>query len=327
MNDEDIESAIRDACRAASWPAPQRFWRSRGAVSLVGSAELGLAVPLQFGATTAALPRSDHVISVMALSGPHQVTQATIDELQPDPAAVPHLTVGWALREAGFNIGGASFVTHADLPVGSGAAAIVATASVTAKAFRDLNELALSDDELADAVQTALHAIGFAEVGRNLIDASLRCPSGTALVRRSAAMLPEIVAFGLADAGLRVVIVDTRIRKAVVSARSTIVDSCAVGVACDRAVRGDIRGIGELMTAATDSAIDPRQRTAILAVLRAGAWGARAVVDHTGRPIVALAEASRVPDMRSAIIAEFHNQGWQPPRILTSATLRRLDPQ
>jgi galactokinase len=121
--------------------------------------------------------------------------------------------------------------------------------------------------------------------------------------------------FDLARAGLRLVIIDTRVWGAPQAAPA---EAAPVAAAAEALTTGDLTAIGPLLTAAHHAlARDDAQHAAVLTALAAGALGARAITDGPGRPVLALVPASRLADVRAAVRAWFTRKGLRPPRFLT----------
>lgn len=126
---------------------------------------------------------------------------------------------------------------------------------------------------------------------------------------------PRQVPCDLAAAGLRFMLVDTRVRRAV---RQTAPESFAVKTAAAAIAAGDFTVLGTLLNVAHEQQPgDDEQRTAVAAGLRAGALGARAVADGAGRPACLLIPADCIPEARAEVSGEFRRAGYRPPRFLT----------
>jgi galactokinase len=176
--------------------------------------------------------------------------------------------------------GGATLLVKAELPEGSGAGARAATQSAI--------RLCLSGADSPDEDLT---------VAGNAVAGSQRLP------------------FDLAAAGLRLVIIDTRVRGKPLSAPA---ERSPVAVAARALSEGAIVAIGPLLTAAHEAmACDDVQQMVVSAALRAGALGARAITDGPGRPACALVPVGRLADVRAGVCAWFARGKLRPPRFLT----------
>jgi galactokinase len=136
--------------------------------------------------------------------------------------------------------------------------------------------------------------------------------------------------FDLAAAGLRLMIIDTRIRD---DPRPVPAEHAPVEAAADVIEAGALTALGHLLTAAhkilacdilasdilASDILDraTAQQIAVSAALRAGALGARAITDGPGRPACALVPVTRLADVRAGIAAEFARERLRPPRFLT----------
>ncbi|MGD0556216.1 MAG: hypothetical protein ABSA93_14710 [Streptosporangiaceae bacterium] len=121
--------------------------------------------------------------------------------------------------------------------------------------------------------------------------------------------------FDLAAAGLRLMVIDTRVRDA---PRSAPAEHSPVGAAVTAISSGDLAALGPMLTAA-HNALDHDfvQQVAVSVALRARALGARAIFDGAGRPVVVLVPAGRLADVRAAVTAEFGRHRLRLPRFLT----------
>src|SRR5262249_38186761 len=158
----------------------------------------------------------------------------------------------WVLRDAGLRFGGATVTVLTDIPRGSGPAASVAVACATGLAFRDLYGLDISTPGLIDFIHRALRAFAVPAPGPGIPAASLCSQGGDAINYDTRDGSREFLAMDLVAAGLRLVIVDTRVRDDTQLPQSdTKVDELSLvqdAVALLR--RGDTAGLGPLLTAA-----------------------------------------------------------------------------
>jgi hypothetical protein len=125
----------------------------------------------------------------------------------------------------------------------------------------------------------------------------------------------ERVACDLAAAGLRLMLVDTRVRRAL---RPAPAEESPVTEGSAAAAAGDFERLGALLTAAHERRLGAGvQNAAVAAGLRAGALGGRAVSDGPGRPVLLLVHVDRVLPVRAGVSTEFDRGGARPPRFLT----------
>jgi galactokinase len=121
--------------------------------------------------------------------------------------------------------------------------------------------------------------------------------------------------FDLGAAGLRLAVIDTRVRRIPQPPATERAPVQAAAAALDA---GDFRRLGPLLTAAHRAlSRDDVQDIAVSAALAAGALGARAITDGPGRPACALLPAGRLGDVRAALLAAFTRSGFRTPRLLT----------
>ncbi len=119
----------------------------------------------------------------------------------------------------------------------------------------------------------------------------------------------------LAAAGLRLMLVDTRVRR---DARQAPAEDSPVADAAAAAAAGDFELLGTLLTLAHEQHLgEGVQNAAVAAGLRAGALGGRAVADGPGRPACLLVPVDRVTAVQAEISTEFDRGGARPPHFLT----------
>jgi galactokinase len=187
----------------------------------------------------------------------------------------------WAAGEAVAGEAGARLVVRSELPDGAGAGASAA----------------------------GTRAVGLCLGDPAALGPDLGLPSGLALLGG------DPVPCDLAAAGLRLMIVDPRVRRA---PRAVTAEDSPVAAAAAVVARGDFAALGALLTAAHEAQpCDPEQQAAVTAALRAGALGARAISDGPGRPVCVLVAVDRVAAVRAAVSAELTRDGGRAPRCLT----------
>jgi galactokinase len=174
---------------------------------------------------------------------------------------------------------GATLLTSTDLPEGTGLGAAAATETAIRLC-------------LADAAAPGRHDAG---------------PHAMAGGRR--------LRFDLHAAGLRLVIIDTRLRDA---PPQEPVEHAPVQAAAEAIDAGALTALGPMLTAVHESLPrDPVRQIAVSAALRAGALGARMITDGPGRPVCALVPVGRMAGLRAAVAAEFARRRLRAPRFLT----------
>lgn len=250
--------------------------RVPGQVTLLADGPLQLTVATPWGAITAAGPRADDVIELTRMQRPGERERLTVRD------AAAGLGPRWTGNGLTFARSGARLLTSCELPEGAG----VGTGAAIEAAIR----LCLGDRDAAISPQEAL---------------------ATPCVMLGSRPIP----FDLAAAGLRLVVIDTRIWGA---AQSPPAEASPVAGAAEALTAGDITAVGPLLTAAHHAlARDDAQHATVTIALAAGALGARAITDGPGRPACALVPVGRLADVRAAVRAWFTRKGLRPPRFLT----------
>ncbi|MFE9866627.1 galactokinase [Streptomyces sp. NPDC005506] len=202
--------------------APEGVWAAPGRVNLIGEYtdfNDGFVMPLALPHTAraAVARRTDGELRLHSTDVPGGVVQLRVDELAPHSghgwAAYPAGVV-WALGEAGHQVTGADIQLTSTVPTGAGLSSSAALEVVTALALNDLFELGLSASELAVLAQRAENA--FVGVPCGVMDqmASACCADGHALHLDTRDLTQRQVPFDLAAHGLRLLVVDTRVKHA-----------------------------------------------------------------------------------------------------------------
>ncbi|MFD4229536.1 galactokinase [Streptomyces sp. NPDC058545] len=202
--------------------APEGVWAAPGRVNLIGEYtdfNDGFVMPLALPHTAraAVARRTDGELRLHSTDVPGGVVQLRVDELAPHSghgwAAYPAGVV-WALGEAGHQVTGADIQLTSTVPTGAGLSSSAALEVVTALALNDLFELGLSASELAVLAQRAENA--FVGVPCGVMDqmASACCTDGHALHLDTRDLTQRQVPFDLAAHGLRLLVVDTRVKHA-----------------------------------------------------------------------------------------------------------------
>ncbi|WP_393058644.1 galactokinase [Streptomyces sp. LN549] len=202
--------------------APEGVWAAPGRVNLIGEYtdfNDGFVMPLALPHTAraAVARRADGELRLHSTDVPGGVVQLRVDELAPHSghgwAAYPAGVV-WALREAGHEITGADIQLSSTVPTGAGLSSSAALEVVTGLALNDLFGLGLTPAELAVLAQRAENA--FVGVPCGVMDqmASACCTDGHALHLDTRDLTQRQVPFDLAAQGLRLLVVDTRVKHA-----------------------------------------------------------------------------------------------------------------
>ncbi|MEV4427695.1 galactokinase [Streptomyces sp. NPDC049602] len=202
--------------------APDGVWAAPGRVNLIGEYtdfNDGFVLPLALPHTTVAAVsrRDDGVLRLHSADIDGGIVQLDVDTLEPLSgggwAAYPAGVV-WALREAGHPVAGADVHLTSTVPTGAGLSSSAALEVVTALALNDLFGLGLSRPELARLAQRAENA--FVGVPCGVMDqmASACAEEGHALHLDTRDLSYRQVPFDLASEGLRLLVVDTRVKHA-----------------------------------------------------------------------------------------------------------------
>ena len=208
---------------------PEGVWFAPGRVNLIGGPDYNEVFVLPFalgaGVTAAAARRSDRRIALTSRQQDREAILLDIDELEPGSvsgwAAYP-AGVAWALRQAGYlagGAGGADLAIDADLPAGAGLSSSAALECATALALTELYQVPVPRRELAALARQAENE--YAGVPTGIMDqiAALLCRAGHALLLDCRTGTGTPVPLDPAAAGLTLLIIDTRARRALADGR------------------------------------------------------------------------------------------------------------
>jgi len=210
--------------------APEGAWAAPGRVNLIGEHtdyNDGLVMPF-------ALPRTTRAAVARRDDGRLRLHSAGMDEERDGGGPVvvdlavadlaPGTTEGWArypaavlwtLRRAGYAVGGADIHYDSTVPVGGGLSSSAALQVVTALALTELHGVrGVSRQELALLCQSSENTYVGAPVGVMDQTASACCEEGHALYLDVRALQGRQVPLDLAAEGLRLLVVDTRVKHA-----------------------------------------------------------------------------------------------------------------
>ncbi|MEU6174282.1 galactokinase [Streptantibioticus parmotrematis] len=202
---------------------PEGEWAAPGRVNLIGEHtdyNDGFVMPFALPHTTRATVarRDDGLLRLHSSDDPTgAVTALRLADLAPGRVtgwtAYP-AGVLWALREAGHHVGGADIHYDSTVPTGAGLSSSAALEVVTALALSDLYELGLERGPLARLCQRAENDFVGAPTGIMDQTASACCAEGHALHLDTRDLTQRQIPFDLAAAGLRLLVVDTRVKHA-----------------------------------------------------------------------------------------------------------------
>ncbi|MFE1937466.1 galactokinase [Streptomyces sp. NPDC059474] len=208
---------------------PGGVWAAPGRVNLIGEHtdyNDGFVMPLALPHTclAAATPRTDGVLRLHSGNAPGGIVELRVEELAPVAggaggdrggwAAYPAGVV-WALREEGLltgAAGGADLHFESTVPTGAGLSSSAALEVVTATALSELYGLGITPRRIAQLCQRAENV--FVGVPCGIMDqmASACCAEGHALFLDARDLTQRQVPFDLAAEGLRLLVVDTRVK-------------------------------------------------------------------------------------------------------------------
>jgi galactokinase len=201
---------------------PDGLWFAPGRVNLMGGPDYteGFVLPFALGAgiTAAAARRNDRRIALASRQQGTDPINLDIDTLEPGSvrgwAAYP-AGVAWALRQAGYLAQGADIAIDADLPAGAGLSSSAALECATALALTELHHVPVPRSELAALARRAEN--DFAGVPSGIMDqiAALLSRAGHALLLDCRTGTGTPVPLDPAAAGLALLVIDTRTRRAV----------------------------------------------------------------------------------------------------------------
>ncbi|QGZ49347.1 MULTISPECIES: galactokinase [Streptomyces] len=216
------EQRVAEQFEALYGAAPEGVWAAPGRVNLIGEYtdfNDGFVMPLALPHTAVAAVsrRTDGVLRVHSADVDGGVVQLGVDALEPLSgggwAAYPAGVV-WALREAGHPVTGADIHLASTVPTGAGLSSSAALEVVTALALDELFGLGLGRPGIAVLAQRAENA--FVGVPCGVMDqmASACAVEGHALFLDTRDLSYRQVPFDLAEQGLRLLVVDTRVKHA-----------------------------------------------------------------------------------------------------------------
>jgi galactokinase len=223
MTDTADTAAFEAAFKDVFGRAPEGAWAAPGRVNLIGEHtdyNDGFVMPFALPHTTraAVARREDGRLRLHSADMDGGVVDLAVADLAPGttegwaryPAAVL-----WTLRRAGHAIGGADIHYDSTVPVGGGLSSSAALQVVTALALTELNGVrGISRQELAVLCQSSENTYVGAPVGVMDQTASACCTEGHALHLDVRGLAQRQVPLDLAADGLRLLVVDTRVKHA-----------------------------------------------------------------------------------------------------------------
>jgi galactokinase len=216
----DPQTAVRRAFAERFGRPPEGVWAAPARVNLIGEHtdyNDGFVLPLAIDrrVTVAAARRADDLLRLVSLEkGERRLRLAEVG-----PGAVrgwAAYAAGplWALQQDGAEVGGLDLVLTSDVPIGSGLSSSAAVECATLLAARDLYG---GPDDPARLATIALRAENdVVGVPCGIMDqmAALACRAAHVLLLDCRSLEADQVPFAPADAGLALLVVDTRVSHA-----------------------------------------------------------------------------------------------------------------
>jgi galactokinase len=212
--------------RAWQGAEPEGVWHAPGRANLLGEHtdyNEGWVLPfaLDRGVVVAARRRDDGVLDIRSqqADGPVTVPLATLRVGSVTGWAAYPAGVAWALREAGYPVGGASLAIDSDLLQGAGLSSSAAIECATAVALVTLYQVSVPRPELARLARRAENEMVGVPSGIMDQSASLLCEAGHALLLDCRTGDSAPVPLDPAASGLALLLVDTGVRHALTDGR------------------------------------------------------------------------------------------------------------
>jgi galactokinase len=215
-------AALVQAFRVRTDRQPAGVWAAPGRVNLIGEHtdyNDGYVMPFALAQRVliAAAPRHDGTWRVTSLNNDSTKTFETAD-LQPGMTGWQAYVAGvvWALQEAGHRVDGADLVLTSDVPEGAGLSSSAALECAVLTALADLNDLEIAGLQRAKLARRAENAFVGAPTGLMDQAAATLCTAGHALFFDCRTDDAEQVRFDTVNAGLEILVLDTRTPHALV---------------------------------------------------------------------------------------------------------------
>ncbi|GAA0929989.1 galactokinase [Streptomyces thermoalcalitolerans] len=213
---------VREGFTELYGTAPEGIWAAPGRVNLIGEHtdyNDGFVMPFALPHTTlaAVARRTDGVLRLHSADMPGSPVELRVADLTPESdrnwTAYPAGVV-WALSQAGHEMTGADIHLSSTIPAGAGLSSSAALEVVVALALNDLYGLNLRGWQLARLCQRAENIYVGAPTGIMDQTASACCEAGHALFLDTRDLSQRQIPFDLEAEGLRLLVVDTRVKHA-----------------------------------------------------------------------------------------------------------------
>jgi galactokinase len=216
----DVALATRSAFSDRFGRSPEGVWAAPARVNLIGEHtdyNDGFVLPLAIDrrVTVAAARRSDDLLRLVSLQkGDQDLRLADIGPGAVSGWAAYAAGPVWALAQEGVEVGGLDLVLDSDVPVGSGLSSSAAVECAVLLAARDLYGGPRDAARLAPIAQRAETEVVGVPCGIMDQMASMACTAGHVLLLDCRSLAAEQVPFALADNGLVLLVIDTRVSHA-----------------------------------------------------------------------------------------------------------------
>ncbi len=199
---------------------PEVAWAAPGRVNLIGEHtdyNGGFVLPfaLPHRVVVAAARRADGVLAVRSAQAPGEPVRVPLAGLTPGRVpgwAAYAVGPAWALRTAGYAVGGADLLVDGDVPQGAGLSSSAALECAVISALDELYGLGLARPDLARLAQRAENDFVGMPCGIMDQSAALLCAEGHALFLDCRSLESRPVPLDLAARGLALLVIDTRVK-------------------------------------------------------------------------------------------------------------------
>jgi galactokinase len=216
----DAALTVRSAFTQRFGRPPEGVWAAPARVNLIGEHtdyNDGLVLPLAIDrhVTVAAARRDDDLLRLVSLQkGQQELRLAQVQPGQMTDWAAYVAGAVWSLAQEGAEVGGLDLALTSDVPVGSGLSSSAAVECATLLAARDLYGGPEDPARLALVAQRAENQVVGVPCGIMDQMASMACTADHVLLLDCRSLAAEQVPFAPADAGLVLLVIDTRVSHA-----------------------------------------------------------------------------------------------------------------